>query len=61
MSNDQLDFLWEAQDATPRLANGALVTLQFNPNVQEPRTVRLTAFTRQGCREIATTEVTINP
>ena len=52
-------FLWEVQDARPALADGESVAFLFDPLEPTQKFVRLTAFTRDGCRSVLEQQIEI--
>jgi hypothetical protein len=47
-------FTWEVQDCRPALANGTKATFQLNNREPAEKTIRLCAFTKEGCMVVTT-------
>jgi hypothetical protein len=52
-------FFWEVEDATPPFSNEKSATFTFEKNQKGVKNIRLTAFTKEGCKVEATSRIDV--
>ncbi|MDD1625988.1 MAG: cadherin-like domain-containing protein [Methylococcaceae bacterium] len=60
-SDKPVAYLWEVQDGNPPISNGQQASFTFTQLEPATKLIRLTAFTKKGCRVIQEVHTTLSP